>query len=62
MRLSQFAQVVESLASSMDGDPEVILFDRATETELRVDPDADVFDYEILRGDREIVIEFGESR
>lgn len=41
-----------------NGDDEVVLFDRSDERELRVDPDAGTFEFEITRGDHEVVFEF----
>lgn len=40
------------------GGMEVVLFDRDSEAEFRVDPEADRFDFEVLRGDGRVVIEF----
>lgn len=40
------------------GDMEVILFDKTAEEEYRVDPDADNFGFEVLRGEGQVVIEF----
>jgi hypothetical protein len=40
------------------GDATVKLFDRRTDSEFVVNPDDDVFEFEVLRGDGEVVIEF----
>lgn len=60
MKLKDFIQQVQEIAAHdlKGGDMEVILFDRTEGRELRVDIDADVADFEIMRGDGEIVIEF----
>lgn len=61
MRLSEFIRDMQHLASSMDVDPEVMLFDTETEKEYRLRPDEGDegrFDFQILRGDAEIVLEF----
>lgn len=39
-------------------DAEFILYDRTTEREFHVDPDAGVFDFEFTFGDNAIVVEF----
>ncbi len=41
-----------------DLDFEIVLFDRFGHRELRVDPDADSWGYEMTRGEKEIVLEF----
>ncbi len=60
MKLSEFIRDLQNLADAMPNcdDPEVVLFDRLREQTLSVDPDADRFEFEALRGDGEIVIEF----
>ena len=40
------------------GDMEVVLYDRLEHVEYTVNPDENRFDFELLRGDGEIVIEF----
>jgi hypothetical protein len=39
-------------------DAELVLFNRTTEETLRVDPDADVWDFDLTDGVHEIVVEF----
>lgn len=60
MKLSEFVQMLEHLAASMPDcdDPEVGLYDRDREVTLVVDPDGDRFEFEVTRGDAEILIEF----
>lgn len=40
------------------GDAEVILYDTNSDIEYHADPDSEDWDFEVLRGDGEIVIEF----
>lgn len=58
MKLSEMIRDMQQLASTMDADPEVILFDRFGDREMKLDPDSDTFDFQIMRGDAQIVIEF----
>jgi len=52
-------QLQEFAARDLKGaDAELVLFDRSTSEVHRTNPDADVFDFEILRGSGEVVIEF----
>jgi hypothetical protein len=59
MTINEMIQDLQRIAAAdlRGGDAEVVLFDRSNERELRVDPDADRFDFELLRGDG-VVIEF----
>lgn len=51
--LTQFA------AQDLKGaDAEVVLWDRTSQVELQVRPDNDQYDFEVLRGDGQVVIEF----
>ncbi len=56
MKLSEFIRDALQLAG--DTDPELELFDRNRGVELRNDPDTDMWDFEVMRGDNCIVIEF----
>jgi hypothetical protein len=60
MTINDFIQQVQHLAAQdlKGGDAELVLWDRTNDRELRVNPDADVFDFELTRGDGELVIEF----
>ncbi len=40
------------------GDMEVVLFDRFGDREMRIDADNDRFDFEVTRGDGQVVVEF----
>ena len=39
-------------------DPELVLYDRLGDRTMKLDADADVWDFELTRGQNEIVIEF----
>lgn len=60
MTVRELIQDLERMVAAADGDDsaEVVLYDRTTDRELRVQPDDDRFDFEVLRGDDGPVIEF----
>lgn len=59
MKIRDLMKDLQDFADRMPSgqDAEVILYDRATQKELRVDPDTERFDFEVLRGDDEVCIE-----
>jgi len=60
MTIRELIQDLQRIADSnpLGGDAEVTLFDRSGQRTLRVDPGTDTFDFEVMRGDGEAVIEF----
>ena len=56
MKLSDFVR--DAQARFGDSDPDILLFDRNRGVELINDPDSNTWDFEVLRGDNCIVIEF----
>lgn len=57
MKLSEFIRDAQQLAGE-GNDPELQLFDRNRAVDLINDPDTDTWDFEVMRGDNCIVIEF----
>jgi hypothetical protein len=58
MRLRDAINQLEQFAQQMGDDAEFGIYDRDNDVRYEVDPDYDVFEFEILRGDNEVVIEF----
>ena len=59
MKLSEFIQQAQQMAAQTDiPDPELVLYDRFGDRTMKLDADADVWDFELTRGQNEIVIEF----
>lgn len=58
MTLRELIQDLERAAAVQGDDAEFTLYDRTNEREFHVNPDADVFDFELLHGDRAVVVEF----
>ena len=58
MKLKDAIAQLQQFADRMGDDAEFALYDRHADAMLSVDPDADRFDFEILRGEGEVVVEF----
>lgn len=59
MKLSEFIAQAQSIASRTHvPDPEIVLYDRFGERTLKLDPEADTWDFEMTHGYNEIVLEF----
>lgn len=58
MKLSELIKDLQHLGEVVGGDPEFQLFDKERNQTLVNDPDGDVQDFEVLRGDNLVVIEF----
>ena len=59
MKLSEFIQQAQQMAAQTDiPDPALVLYDRLGDRTMKLDADADVWDFELTRGQNEIVIEF----
>lgn len=56
MKLSEFIEQAKNQAAGYD--PEIVLYDRANAETHRVWPELDQFDFDVLGGRDEIVIEF----
>jgi hypothetical protein len=60
MKIKELIQELHRFAENdlAGGDMELVLFDHSTGREFRVDVDSDVHDFEVLRGEAQVVIEF----
>jgi hypothetical protein len=58
MKLSDAITQLQQFAAKMGPDAEFALWSRDEDRMFQVDPDTEVWEFEILRGDNEVVIEF----
>lgn len=58
MKLTDAIKQLEQMAKMMGPHATLELFDRTTARTLKADPDTEQWDFEILRGDACVVIEF----
>lgn len=58
MLLTDAIAQLQRFAEQLPSDARFELFDKDAERTLRADPDTEQWEFEILRGDKEVVIEF----
>ena len=58
MKLKDVIKDLQQLADQMGEDADFMLHDKTTGTDLVSDPDSDVWDFGIMRGENAVVVEF----